>query len=559
MCSSDTSPFHPLKVSALEAPAQLNNPFDYEPHPLTLMAAECVRQRLADMPQWAVEVAAGKMFGVLVCADKDGHTGFLAAYSGQIGGREDWPWFVPAVFDYLQPDGYFKQEEQCISRINRRISHLRVSAEYTSLTDELRQLQKQKAEETEAYKAMMHESKLRRDSLRGKVPEEELVRESQYQKAELRRLKQRWTEKTRALETRVGLLDKEISGLEEERQRRSEALQLWLFDHFVMLNSQGEQRSLLEIFRVLPPQKTSPRFPVKPNIPPSGTGECCAPKLLQYAFAHGLKPLCIGEFWQGRSPKQEVRHHDCFYPACRGKCKPVLEWMLCNPHLATPETVTNELTPRVVYSDESLMVIDKPSGLLSVPGRSDMPSVQSLLLLTHPQVFMVHRLDQDTSGLLVVALTEESYHHLQRQFLERTVCKRYEALLDGDIRQSAQAETAAGGSGLVAGTISLPLRPDPLDRPRQVVDHDHGKAAVTDYRVMTTADGHTRVLLTPHTGRTHQLRVHCAHAEGLNAPIVGDKLYGHRSGSRLCLHAATLAFNHPVTGRRLQFDSPAPF
>ncbi len=559
MCNSDAVPFHPLCVSTLEAPAQLNNPFDYEPHPLTLLAADCVRKKLADTPQWAEEVAAGKMFGVLVCADEQEHIGFLAAYSGQIGGRADWPWFVPAVFDYLQPDGYFKQEEQSISSINRRISEMRHSDEYVSLSDELYKLQQQRDEEIEAYKSVMHESKRRRDSLRGNVAEEALVRESQFQKAELRRLKRRWTEATEKLETQVGTLKKEIDGLEEERQRRSEALQLWLFDHFVMLNAKGEKRSLLEIFHSLPPQKSSARFPVKSNIPPSGTGECCAPKLLQYAFAHGLKPLCIGEFWQGRSPRQEVRHHDSFYPACRGKCKPVLEWMLCNPHLADPDTVTTDLTPRVVYSDDSLIVIDKPSGLLSVPGRSDMPSVQGILRLTHPDVFMVHRLDQDTSGLMVAALTQESYHHLQRQFLERTIYKRYEALLDGDISHPSHVDASADGARPVAGTISLPLRPDPLDRPRQVVDHDHGKVAVTDYRVIATGDGRTRVLLTPHTGRTHQLRVHCAHTEGLDAPIVGDKLYGRPADSRLCLHAATLAFTHPVSGRRLQFDSPAPF
>ena len=575
MCCNNVETFHPL-VTTVEVPERLNNPFDYEPHPLTLLAAETVRRKLADMPQWADEVAAGKMFGVLVCADVEGRLGFLAAYSGQIGGREDWLWFVPAVFDYLQPDGYFKQEEARITDINRRVDALEHDPQYLQLCSEQQTLSRQAESEIAAYQTMMREAKQRRDELRGTVAEEQLIRESQFQKAELRRLKRRWAEKKESLHACLQPMKETIDVLKNERKRRSDNLQRWLFDQFVMRNAEGEQRTLTDIFAnvtpVTTPHEGAPvrQLPIEDaaicQLPPAGAGECCAPKLLQYAFLHHLKPLCIGEFWQGRSPKMEIRHHDQFYPACRGKCKPILEWMLgdllpLTPRLSPLTSQLSSPTPRLVYADDSLLVIDKPSGLLSVPGRSDMPSVESLLRRDYPEVYMVHRLDMDTSGLMVAALTQETYRHLQRQFLGRTINKRYEALLDGVVGSGTPVISPLDDSHgqPASGTISLPLRPDPFDRPRQVVDHEHGKTAVTDFRVIAFEDGCTRVVLTPHTGRTHQLRVHCAHAEGLATPIVGDNLYGHPNGRRLCLHATTLAFTHPKTGQRLQFESPPPF
>ena len=557
----DTKPFH-LLAATMAPPAELNSPFGYEPHQLTLLAADAVRrhlaERMADSPCWDFSSpdAEGKMFGVLVCSDAEGRLGFLAAYSGQIGGREDWPWFVPAVFDYLQPDGYFKQEEARISAVNRRVEALQHDAQYARLSEDMQRLCQQAEKEIADYQAMMREAKRRRDERRrgaGEADEAAMIRESQFQKAELRRLRRRWDEAKEQLQTALQPLQAAIDALKTERRQRSDALQRWLFDQFVMLNGQGEGRTLTRIFASTPQQ-----------VPPSGAGECCAPKLFQYAFLHHLKPLCIGEFWQGRSPKMEIRHHDRFYPACRGKCKPILEWMLGASHPSPPTSHPSTLTPRVIYEDEWLLVVDKPAGLLSVPGRSNQPSVESLLRRSHPEVYMVHRLDMDTSGLMVVALTAESYHHLQRQFLERTIYKRYEALLDGALPDCAGAPVGIPAKG----TIALPLRPDPLDRPRQVADREHGKAAITDYQVVDTRDyptagGHlqpmTRVLLTPHTGRTHQLRVHCAHAEGLATPIVGDNLYGHPHGERLCLHAAVLAFTHPEKGQQLQFESPAPF
>ena len=539
--------FHLLQTT-IQPPPALNDPFCYEPHPLTLMAAGQLRHYLRSRPEWTEEIAAGKMFGVLVCRDDEGRLGFLAAYSGQVAGRADWPWFVPAVFDYLQPDGHFRQEEARISSINREVSELGQAGDYLALCADLSRVKAEGDAAVEDYRRHLRQSKEHRDALRagGKADEAALISESQHQKAELRRLKKHWQLQAERVGERLRPLAERIEALKRERKQRSDALQQWLFDHFMLLNDRGERRSLTSIFAA-----------TAQHTPPSGAGECCAPKLLHYAFGHHLRPLCIGEFWQGRSPAMEVRHHGLFYPACRGKCKPILEWMLGTGRQQTTagtggcppmhgETTAHARELRTVWADESIIVVSKPSGLLSVPGRTGQPSVESILGSRYGRVFMPHRLDQDTSGLLVVARTIEAYRFLQRQFLQRKVRKEYEALLDG----------VATGEGI----ISLPLRPDPDDRPRQLADREHGKEAVTAYRVMGVENALTRILLIPHTGRTHQLRVHCAHHEGLALPIVGDALYGRTAGiRRLCLHARRLAFVHPATGQEMDFADDVPF
>lgn len=526
--------FHSLQT-AVAPPERLNNPFCYEPHALCKEAARLVEEHLSAHPEWAAELVEGKMLGVLVCRDGSGQLGFLAAYSGQLQGREDWPWFVPAVFDYLQPDGHFKQEEARITALNQQIDAIASSEDYRSRQASFREVQAEAESAIDGYRQLMTQSKAHRDALRAAgVSDADLTAESQFQKAELRRLKRRWQERIEEAAQSLRQQQERISLLKEERHRRSDALQRWLFDQFVMVNERGERRTLTDIFAPTPQQ-----------VPPSGAGECCAPKLLQYAFLHGLKPLSMAEFWHGRSPKAEVRHHGQYYPACRGKCKPILEWML---HLESSspgrQPAAEAVTLRHVAEDEAFLVIEKPAGLLSVEGLTGEPSVESILKQAYGQVFMVHRLDQDTSGLMVVARTRTAYHNLQQQFLTRSVCKKYVALLDGELHGQ--------------GTISLPLRPDPLDRPRQVVDFDHGKEAVTDYRVLAVDEGRTRIELTPHTGRTHQLRMHCAHQQGLATPIVGDRLYGHPA-QRLCLHAAELAFRHPLSGQPMHFTSTPDF
>lgn len=329
-----------------------------------------------------------------------------------------------------------------------------------------------------------------------------------------------------------------------DHKEMSQALQLWLFRQYKMLNARGEEKDLVEIWQ---DYHSSPRIREKYPLPPGGTGDCCAPKLLQYAYQHDLKPVCMAEFWWGPSPKSEVRHHGQFYPACSGKCKPVLAWMLQGLDVDPNPEVQGLLhqEPRIVWEDEVMAVVDKPSGMLSLPGKIGDDSVATWALKRWPGAMLVHRLDMMTSGILLVAKTSDAYHHLQKQFEERTIKKKYLAVVEGVPQQEH-------------GIIDLPLSSDPLNRPYQMVDYAHGKRAITEYRALTRVTKepsrcYTLLALWPHTGRTHQLRMHCAHEQGLGCPIVGDELYGQKA-DRLYLQAQAITFVHPVTGKRMHFE-----
>lgn len=327
-------------------------------------------------------------------------------------------------------------------------------------------------------------------------------------------------------------------------KKMSQDLQLWLFHQYRFLNARGETKDLVEVWQ---DYHSSPRIRQKFPLPPGGTGDCCAPKLLQYAYQHHLKPVCMAEFWWGESPKSEIRHHEQFYPACRGKCKPVLTGMLQGLDVdPNPEEAGfPHLTPEIVYEDEVIAVLNKPAGMLSAPGKTDDYSVATWAQERWSNAMIVHRLDMGTSGLIIVAKTKEAYLALQEQFVKRTVKKRYIALLEGTVKESK-------------GRITLPLRFDPVNRPRQIVDYKKGKSAVTEYEVLETIGSKTLIALSPHTGRTHQLRMHCAHPDGLGCPIVGDELYGQKA-ERLCLHCDQITFAHPMTGERMHFELPRPF
>ena len=543
----------------------MNNPFNYKPDSLCVKVAEELMRYIDNKDEWREEMRSGKMFGVLIVEPGGSDNSrlspldprlstldYLVAYSGQILGRSDWDGFVPPVFDYLQPDGYFKREEQEIVRINAQIKELKKSAERSRLVERYTACMKRQKEALNRQQTINDASKMLRDQQRkeGHLSEHEknaLIRESQYQKAQRHRMKLQFAEELEQVEKPIKAFDEKIADLENEGKERSRALQQWLFSHFKMLNSRGEERSLLDIFSNTP-------F----KIPPSGAGECCEPKLLQYAFAHGLRPVSMAMFWYGGHPEKELRIHGHFYPACSGKCKPILYWMLDGivdflaykqESAATRVCEDAEMMePEVLFEDNAVLVVNKPAGLLTVPGIETRHSVFSIFRQRYPHTdspLIVHRLDQATSGLLVLAKTRAAYIALQRQFTERTVMKRYVAVLS---RIPIQNE----------GVISLPLRPDPMDRPRQLVDREHGKAAVTEYKITKTEGDRAWVRLHPLTGRTHQLRVHCAHPYGLNAPIVGDELYCD-CAERMYLHAEYLEFSHPVTGERLTFTAPNDF
>lgn len=488
--------------------------------------------------------------------------GYLAAYSGQIGGRSDWEDFVPAVFDYLQPDGYFKTHEAEISRINQSISHLEEDERMKEARTLIRQLQEERKRTIAAYQEKMKEAKAKRDSRReagnlSEAEEAEMIRESQFMKAELHRLKKSLSEKT-ALETEFEDYQENILRLKQLRKQLSDALQQWLFSQFRMQNQEGESKDLLEIFRDEAlkeyPQAAiaTSRIAALKMVPPAGSGECCEPKLLQYAYQHGYKPLQMAMFWWGESPKEEIRHHLQFYPACNGKCKPILHWML-PASTFEPEAINLSIYDKVetLYEDREIAVIHKPEGLLSVPGKdAAQPSVYALMRRKYPEAtgpLIVHRLDMATSGVLLIAKTEFAYHRLQQAFLNHQIQKKYVAIISGrDIPEK--------------GIISLPLLPDYLNRPRQIVNHEQGKEAITEYEILERIDGsHLRIALYPKTGRTHQLRVHCAHQEGLNAPILGDPLYGNEKAARLHLHAEEITFEHPLTGKKITIKRKADF
>jgi tRNA pseudouridine32 synthase/23S rRNA pseudouridine746 synthase len=343
-------------------------------------------------------------------------------------------------------------------------------------------------------------------------------------------------------EREISRISRESSTSSQSREM-SQELQLWLFHQYQLLNAHGERKDLVAIWQSY---YDRPKLRQKFPLPPGGTGDCCAPKLLQYAYQQGLQPVCMAEFWWGQATHEELRQHLNYYPACRGKCKPILTWMLQGLDVDPDPELQGfaHLELNTVYEDDDIIVVDKPSGMLSVPGRIEDYSVETVMRQRYPNAIVAHRLDMGTSGLLIVAKSPEAYHPLQEQFIKHQVKKKYLAMLeDGRCKKEE-----------VRGTISLPLRPDPMNRPRQVVDMEHGKRAVTDYEFLND----NLVALYPQTGRTHQLRIHCAHPNGLGRPIVGDELYGTK-GERLCLHAAEIWFRHPVTGQEMRLVSPPPF
>lgn len=554
-------------LSGIDIPERMNNPLDYQPHPLCIAVCKELQTYLSEREDWREEIDKGKMFGVLIVENAQPASGapkigYLAAYSGQIGGRSDWDDFVPAVFDYLQPDGYFKTHEAEISGINQSIRKLEANTHMKEAKGLILQLQEERKHTIAAYQEKIKKAKAKRDARReaGSLnPEEEaeMVKESQFMKAELRRLKKSLSEKT-SLETEYEAYLADILSLKQLRKTLSDALQQWLFSQFRMQNHEGESKDLLEIFRDAAlrdyPQATiaTSRIAALKMVPPAGSGECCEPKLLQYAYSLGYKPLQMAMFWWGESPKEEIRHHLHFYPACNGKCKPILQWML-PASTFEPAAVDLSLYNKVetLYEDREIAVIHKPEGLLSVPGKDAVqPSVYALMRSKYPEAtgpLIVHRLDMSTSGVMMIAKTEFAYHRLQKAFLNHQIQKKYVAIISGKVIPEK-------------GIISLPLMPDYLDRPRQIVDHELGKEAITEYEVLEPVDdSHLRIALYPKTGRTHQLRVHCAHQEGLNAPILGDPLYGNEKAARLHLHAEEITFEHPLTGKKMTITRKADF
>jgi len=533
-------------ISDIPLPERFTYPFCYTPHPLCVMAAEEVQHYLSKQSDWQEELSQGKMFGVLIVQTEDGSIGYLTAFSGILAGKNIHPYFVPPVYDLLQPQGFFKIEEENISAINRRIRRLEEDKKYIDLRSNLTQTTQSAQDALSIAKTQLKEAKDKRELLRktGQLDakeEADLIRESQFQKAEYKRLERSWKDKIASLQVEAGNWEKQIQELKAERKVRSAALQQQLFEQFRMLNYRGEVITLCDIF-----EQTVHK------TPPAGAGECAAPKMLQQAYLHHWKPIAMAEFWWGNSPRNEVRHHGYYYPACKGKCEPILRHMLqgleveANPMQQETERGNEKLN--IVYEDQWLLIINKPAGMLSVPGKERQTSIYDLARKAYPEAegpMIVHRLDMATSGLLIIAKDKKTHQHLQAQFKNRSIRKKYIALLDGVVSEDE-------------GTIELPLCPNPLDRPRQMVDTQYGKPAITYYQVLERTDKYTRIAFYPHTGRTHQLRVHAAHPSGLHCPIIGDELYGKKD-KRLYLHAESIEFTHPVNGQSMCITKKADF
>ena len=489
-------------IANIPLPEKFTYPFHYTPHPLCIAAAEEVQAYLQTRTEWHEELQKGKMFGVLAVQNTIGEIGFLAAFSGNLAGSNRHDYFVPPVYDLLNPDGYFKEEEARISALNHVIENASATIQTNSLPPVIQSEAKNLNTSTSAFQTLhpVQVDKLENQSVNT------------------------------------------IESLKEERKQRSIALQQWIFRQFRLLNAQGEEKDIYQIF-----EETAHRNP------PAGTGECAAPKLLQHAYSNGLKPIAMAEFWWGETPKGEIRRHGYYYPACRHKCEPILNFMLQgldvepNPLLTS---ITDATQLETVYEDEYLLVVNKPAGMLSVPGKTGQASVLSILQERYPDAtgpILVHRLDMDTSGLLLAAKDKDTHAELQKQFEGRSVKKRYVALLDG-IPQNKEPK----------GFIRLPLRPDFDNRPLQMVCFEYGKPSVTRYEILDISDAKTLIAYYPETGRTHQLRVHSAHLDGMNCPIVGDPLYGQPS-DRMYLHAERLEFRHPYNGQHLRVHKEPMF
>jgi tRNA pseudouridine32 synthase/23S rRNA pseudouridine746 synthase len=542
--------YYKQNISAISIPDKFTFPFYYEPHELSLIAAEKLQNYLKNqrdfehnfgLEQDQDGLVIGKMFGVLVVQNTNNELGYLWAFSGKLADNNHHSFFVPTVFDMLQEEGFYKKEEAVLNKLNRKIELLEQDSAFLNCIKNLENTNSQAENEIQEQKEKIKSAKKIRDNKRKDIDtseslEFELNKESQQEKILLKKMTQFWNYKIEEAQSELNTFISEINLIKEERKQKSSALQQQLFEKYAFLNQFGISKSLKEIFD---------------GNPPAGAGECAAPKLLHYAFQHQLKPIAMAEFWWGQSPKSEVRKHQQFYPACTGKCEPILAHMLEGISMDENPFKINTAEGKeleIVYEDDYLLLVNKPSEFLSVPGKRVTDSVYSRVKIAYPNAtgpLVVHRLDMSTSGLLLIAKSSEIHKSLQSQFIKRKIQKRYVALLNGTISEDN-------------GFIDLPLRVDLDNRPNQLVCYEYGKKAQTKWEVIERFEDKTLVYFYPITGRTHQLRVHAAHPKGLNTPIVGDDLYGTKA-NRLHLHAESITFQHPISRELMTISVDADF
>ena len=547
-------------ISGIKLPEKFTFPFYYEPHKLSKIAVVELQEYLENQTDFThnfginkdqKETAVGKMFGVLVVENQKKEIGYLAAFSGKLNDKSSPNKFVPAIFNTHAKDSFYKIEEEKLNVISKQISALEENRTFLEVQKTLKNkttfVEKDLQQQRNKMKLAKKDRKIRRTKAKATLNSKEflnfnkkLEQESfndQFLYKELLEYRESQLVKE---QKEVAFFNDKILALKLKRKKKSAELQEELFNKYQFLNQQKTTKGITEIF---------PNYAIQK--PPAGTGDCSAPKLLQFAFQNNLKPIALAEFWWGISPNTEIRKHKNFYPACQGRCKPVLTHMLEgiemdeNPFL---KNVSENKELEIIFEDDALLVVNKPAEFLSVPGKEISDSVYTRIKEKYPKAtgpLIVHRLDMSTSGILLLTKTKEANKVLQSQFITRTVKKRYIALLEGIITENE-------------GEINLPLRVDLDDRPRQLVCYEHGKNAKTKWKVIEKIDGKTRIHLYPITGRTHQLRVHVSHPLGLNTPIIGDDLYGKKA-NRLHLHAEFIEFLHPTTNKKMSFTVKADF
>ncbi|WP_293748099.1 RluA family pseudouridine synthase [uncultured Paraglaciecola sp.] len=548
-------------IEKYQLPERFTFPFYYQPHPLCILAAKQLQNHLTTQNQWQHNFGLsddpnniiGKMFGVLLVKNAQGELGFISAFSGKLAEQNHIQGFVPPVFDLLADDSFFLSDQVAINHLNEEIKNLENTPELVILKQGLAALEAEHAQQLSTLRLELVENRKTRKKQRKDLLNEldktitdkglkELAQQSVFDKWRLKELTEHSQQLIGQLQVKVNEFTDQIAALKLQRKTLSANLQNKIFNQYQFLNQAQEPKSLLDIFA-----------DTALKTPPAGAGECAAPKLLQYAFAHQLTPLAMAEFWWGASPKSEVKKHQQYYPACMGKCQPILNHMLAGMQLDDNPLIFNYGQGKnvdIIYQDQDILIVNKPTEFLSVPGKELSDSVYQRIKQQYPEAtgpLIVHRLDMSTSGLMVITLNSQANKYLQKQFVQREVHKQYVALIEGLPLQDK-------------GEIQLPVRGDYYDRPKQMVCHQDGKPAHTYWQVLERypEKNQTRVMLTPHTGRTHQLRVHCAHADGLNMPIVGDDLYGTR-GKRLHLHAQSLEITHPVSQEVMTFKVDAEF
>lgn len=535
--------------------AGFTDPFRYAPSEDVIKASG---QVISHIENTCPEIfSEGKMLGVLVVERNggteddpklhriDNNRHFLAAFSGLADGKAVLPYFVPPVYDLTVPEEHYRQEEAAISAINRQVAEYENSESYMEAEEAIRRLLQEKASALDEYRAYMAKSRAERQKRRSRTSDPEILSgitaESRFEKAEYRRIGRRFDEKISEERGRAESFRKRIEELKVIRRQASDNLQNWIFRQFEVHNALGEKRNILQI------------FDAAGLVPPGGTGECAAPKLLEYAYRKGYRPVAMGEFWYGKPLEDAIRQHGHFYPSCEHKCRPLLGFMLKGLETETGKEAEPELPENIIYEDSQIVAVHKPGGMLSVPGKCPARSMQEILSehLNCP-LYSVHRLDMDTSGIILYAKTPEARNFLQRQFEAGTVVKTYMARLC--CLPEASPALKAGDRG----TVRLPISQNYSDRPRYRVDFRNGKEAITEYEVTDADEKGISVVFRPKTGRTHQLRLHSAHNLGLGRPIIGDRLYGGCSdgyNGELMLRAYSICFIHPSGEKMILTDA----